>query len=227
MIYLFGDTHGEIDVSKLNTTNFPEQKEMTKEDYIIILGDFGFIWKKDKEMEYWLKWFEDKNFTTLFVDGNHENFNLLYQYPVVEKFGGKVHKINNSVFHLMRGEVFNIDGKKFFTFGGGESVDKAFRKPFVTWWAEEIPSRKEKDNGLKNLEKCNYEIDYVLTHTCPVSIQNLILTNKSSTEVEEYLEYVKNLLLVNDAHFEWFFGHYHIDKSFYYYHCLYSDKIKL
>jgi hypothetical protein len=210
MIYLFGDTHGSIDVSKLNTTNFPEQDEMTKDDYVIILGDFGFIWKKNKEMDYWLNWFNGKNFTTLFVDGNHENFNLLYQYPIIEKLGGKVHKINNSVFHLMRGEVFTIDEKNFFVFGGAESIDKAFRKPHVTWWADEIPNKEEENNGMKNLEECDYKIDYVLSHTCPVSIQNLILTNKIGTRVEDYLEHVKNLLLINDAHFEWFFGHYHI-----------------
>ena len=48
MIYITGDTHIPLDISKLNTTNFPEQKDMTKNDYLIILGDFGLYWKNDK-----------------------------------------------------------------------------------------------------------------------------------------------------------------------------------
>ena len=71
MIYLTGDTHIPIDIGKLNTKNFPQQKEMTKDDYVIVLGDFGLLWKKNKTYEYWKKWLEERNFTTLWIDGNH------------------------------------------------------------------------------------------------------------------------------------------------------------
>jgi predicted phosphodiesterase len=43
MIYITGDTHGSHDISKLNTTNFPQQKQLDKEDYLIITGDFGCV----------------------------------------------------------------------------------------------------------------------------------------------------------------------------------------
>lgn len=71
MIYITGDIHG--DPSKLSSDIFPEQKEMTKDDYVIICGDFGLIWeqKESKTEKYWLDWLEEKPFTTLFVDGNH------------------------------------------------------------------------------------------------------------------------------------------------------------
>ena len=49
---------------------------MTKEDYVIICGDFGGVWNKEvenKEEKHLLDWLEEKPFTTLFVDGNHEN----------------------------------------------------------------------------------------------------------------------------------------------------------
>ena len=62
-------------------------------------------------------------FTTLFVDGNHENFDRLYSYPIIEWHGGKVHKINSSIFHLMRGEIYEIDNKKIFAFGGASCHD--------------------------------------------------------------------------------------------------------
>ena len=113
MIYITGDCHS--DFSRFSTDKFPIQEEMPKDDYIIICGDFGGIWNYQVESEYekyWLDWLNNKNFTTLFVDGNHENFDRLYQYPVEEWHEGKVHKIRDSVLHLMRGEIFNIDNKK-------------------------------------------------------------------------------------------------------------------
>ena len=40
MIFITGDTHGDW-INRLRTKVFPEQKEMTKDDYVIICGDFG------------------------------------------------------------------------------------------------------------------------------------------------------------------------------------------
>ena len=124
MIYITGDCHR--DYRRFNTRNFPEQKEMTKDDYVIICGDFGGIWDKDEESKeeiYLLDWLDSKPYTTLFVDGNHENFDRLYTYPEEEWNGGKIHRIRDSVIHLMRGQVFTIDEKKIFTFGGASSHD--------------------------------------------------------------------------------------------------------
>ncbi|MDE7249846.1 MAG: metallophosphoesterase, partial [Lachnospiraceae bacterium] len=124
MIYITGDCHSNFE--RFNKSIFPEQSEMTKDDYVIICGDFGGVWDKVTESnteKWWLDWLESKSFTTLFVDGNHENFDRLYDYPVEEWHGGKVHKIRDSVIHLMRGQVFIIDGKKIFTFGGAASHD--------------------------------------------------------------------------------------------------------
>ncbi len=118
MIYITGACHQ--DFRRFSTRIFPEQKEMTKEDYVIICGDFGGVWSKGKESreeKHLMDWLEGKSFTTLFVDGNHENFDRLYGYPVEEWHGGRVHKIRPSVIHMMRGQVFEIDGRRIFTFG--------------------------------------------------------------------------------------------------------------
>jgi 8-oxo-dGTP pyrophosphatase MutT (NUDIX family) len=109
MIFITGDTHGRYDIRKLNSKSFSMGKQLTKEDYVIIAGDFGFIWFGNREDDYWIKWFNKKPFTTLFVDGNHENFELLNSYPVEKWNGGKVHRISNSVIHLMRGQVYTIN----------------------------------------------------------------------------------------------------------------------
>ena len=111
MIFITGDLHGEFDIHKLNTTSFPVQSDLTKDDYVIVCGDFGLVWrdKNDKTDLYWQRWLNNKPFTTLFIDGNHENHDLLQQYPVTEWNGGKVHQIQPSIFHLMRGQVFEIE----------------------------------------------------------------------------------------------------------------------
>ena len=99
---------------------------MNKDDYVIICGDFGGVWDantESKHEKYWLDWLEEHSFTILFVDGNHENFDRLKEYPVKEWNGGKVHELRPHVLHLMRGQVFIIDGKKVFTFGGASSHD--------------------------------------------------------------------------------------------------------
>ncbi len=121
-IYITGDCHA--DFSKFSTKRFPEQKELNRNDYVIVCGDFG-IWYDNPEERYWLDWLSKKAFTILFVDGNHENFDRLnsIEFPVVSFCGGKAHKIRENIYHLMRGYIFNLCGKKIFSFGGASSHD--------------------------------------------------------------------------------------------------------
>ena len=104
-IFITGDTHG--DFTRFKKEVFYEQAELTKEDCAIICGDFGGIWDGSANERYWLDWLEQKTFTTLFVSGNHENFDLLAEYPVEDWCGGKVQRIRPSVIHLMRGQILN------------------------------------------------------------------------------------------------------------------------
>lgn len=155
MIFITGDIHGSNDINRLNDENFPKGKYLTKEDYVIICGDFGLIWDGSEEEKYWLQWLQDRKFTTLFIDGNHENFERLNKYSTEYWNEGKVHIINDSVMHLMRGQVFYIEGKTFFTFGGATSIDKVYRTEDISWWKEEMPTVKETEEGLRNLELNN------------------------------------------------------------------------
>ena len=234
MIYITGDTHG--DFRRFSNKNFPIQKELTKDDYVIICGDFGGVWDtEESECEkYNLDILENRKYTTLFVDGNHENFDRLYKYPVEEWHGGKVHKIRPSVIHLMRGQVYEIEGKKFFTFGGASSHDinggilepddpdfkqkkkalnkgyKHYRINHVSWWKEELPTEEEMKYGLKNLAKHNNKVDYIITHCAPSSIQNdnwFVMLHKCAPQnaFTDYLDRIKNTV----EYKRWFFGHYH------------------
>ena len=227
MIYITGDTHS--DFSRFTEENFPIQSEMTKDDYIIICGDFGGVWtfegesSREKEL---LDWLDNKNFTTLFVDGNHENYTRLYNYPIEEWKGGKVHKIRDSVLHLMRGEIFDIDNKKIFAFGGAKSHDiqdgilnldeeekiyeyrkrgAYFRIRNFSWWDLELPTNQEMENGIENLEKINYKVDYIISHCCPTSIQALINPTYKRDILTDYLQQISEKCTFK----RWYFGHYH------------------
>ena len=231
MIYITGDCHG--DFSRFSDEKFPIQKEMTKEDFVIICGDFGGVWtfeeESEKESEK-LDFLNNRNFTTLFVDGNHENFTRLYKYPEIKWNGGKIHKIRDNVLHLERGEIFNINGKKFFTFGGAKSHDirdgilnldeeekiymyrkmgAMFRIRDFSWWDLELPTKNEMENGIENLKKVNYKVDYIISHCCPTSIQSLIDFTYKKDYLTEYFQKVYEKTRFK----KWFFGHYHENKN--------------
>ena len=121
MVWATGDTHGGF--QRFTRENFPEQAGMTKDDYVIVAGDFGGIWDGGEGEQKELDWLENLPFTVLFVSGNHENYDLLAEYPVEEWHGGKVQKIRPHVIHLMRGQVFELEGYTFFTMGGASSHD--------------------------------------------------------------------------------------------------------
>lgn len=130
MIYVTGDTHGNQILWDACITSF-----LKPGDTIIVLGDFGigFFDGKYWPEEMFFDYLAEQPYTVLFVDANHENFDKLNAYEVSEWNGGRVHRIRPNVIHLMRGEIYEIDGKKVFTFGGGYSLDRDFRVPGKTW----------------------------------------------------------------------------------------------
>lgn len=163
-----------------------------------------------------INWVSKQPFNLLFIDGNHENFDLLNAYPIEDWHDGKVHRIKHNVLHLMRGQVYDILGKKIFTFGGANSVDKEYRTIGSSWWKEEMPSQSEYLEGLHNLNANNYCVDYIITHTCSNTILSKIpsyrlMAGKVQTDrLNDYLEILEEQVTFT----HWFFGHFH-----------YSDKI--
>ena len=210
MIYVTGDTHGQHDFKKLRE-NEEKNPQLTKSDYVIIAGDFGGVWWK-KSLSEDLKPYEELPFTVLFVDGNHENFNLLYSYPVSQWHGGKVHIIKPSIIHLMRGQVFELEGNTIFTFGGATSIDKYMRVEGLSWWKEEMPSYEELDEGIANLKRYNNKVDYLITHSCGERALMYPPLRTRSFQMDRYPEN-QMLSYVDDIadYKKWYFGHYHED----------------
>ena len=237
--WITGDIHG--DPNRLSNVHFPEQKEFEggqDENFVIICGDFGLVWHyagENKNERYWLNWLEERPFTTLFVDGNHENHKRLAEYPIEEWHGGKVHKIRPHVIHLMRGEVYEILGKRFFTFGGASSHDikdgildiddpdykdkkkELDKNPFtlyrvrnVSWWDAELPSEEEMENGRFNLEKHDWKVDFVITHSPSASVIALLGGGLYEQDIlTKYLEEIR-IKLNYKRHFA---GHMHVNRA--------------
>ena len=226
MIYITGDIHGNYDIHKLKSKNFSEGKDLTRDDYLIICGDFGLIWENSEEELYWRDWLENKPWTTLWIDGNHENFDLLEEYPEEEWHGGMIQKISDHVYHLCRGYVFEIDGLKVFAFGGAESHDKEYRRYGESMWIQEMPTDAEMERGISSLEAAEWKVDIVITHSLPSDIQELIFS-----DYEYETNSLTDFLYEIDSRLEfglWFSGHYHRsmscdDKHF----LLYNDIIRL
>lgn len=204
MIFITGDTHGSIDIAKLKQL---KNKNLTKSDFLIICGDFGCVWYGGNKDKYWLKWFNNKPYTVLFCDGNHENFNLLNNYPVEYFHGGKVHKIMPSVYHLMRGQVFDLNNNKIFVMGGAESTDKEYRKENISWWKNELPNNSEYAEAEKNLDHVDRNVDFIVTHCAPNSIQDNIVPYADHNKLTCFLEYIRSSVQYK----HWYFGHYHED----------------
>lgn len=228
MIYATGDTHG--DFQRFQPENFPEQAQMTREDFMIICGDFGGVWDGGKRDARKLDWLESLPFTTLFVSGNHENFDRLAKYPVEEWNGGRIQRVRPHVIHLMRGQVFSLQGRSFFTMGGASSHDiedgilnphdpsfeeqywelrsmhARFRVNHYSWWKEELPSEREYEEARQTLERVRWQVDHVVTHCAPSSVADILGDGTYEHDrLTDFLEEVRE-----KAQFRsWLFGHYH------------------
>lgn len=251
MVYITGDLHADM-AKALKLIDGVEEG-----DVAIVAGDFGFLWStSDTRMPFYRKNHIQEEVTVLnfisekikgelvFIDGNHENFEELYQHPIVEWNGGKVHKIRENIFHLMRGEVYEIQGKKILAFGGAKSHDADFiLDPFahdfkeqrdlledqevlyrinhISWWEEEIPNQTEIDNLKNNVEKNNFKIDFIVTHSIPSGAEDILFPKgimNSYLEREQYSKRVKDFYQALDwiennveCVEKWYSGHYHKD----------------
>ena len=175
----------------------------------------------------------------LFVDGNHENFDLLHTFPICGWHGGRVQVIRPSVLHLTRGQVYEISGNRIFTMGGASSHDiqngilepddpafeenlrrldtagALFRADHRPWWTEELPCEDELRAARSALDSVGWEADYIVSHCCPGSIQEMFAGDLCQRDaLTNFFDEVRAR-----CRFQyWFFGHYHenmvIEKKF-------------
>lgn len=274
-IYVTGDTHGWNQISpvdgiyhRFNTQTFSEQIDLTKEDVVIIAGDFGGVWAFDKrftpesyqylhnlpnykqmphgespEEKAGLDWLNKKPFTTLFIPGNHENYSRLYRaYPIVDYCGGKAVWLRDNVLMLMNGYVFNICGKKIFTFGGARSHDisDGIIDPANTCYKQDWDRlsstintwrRQGKRFRVKEVSWWEQEMpDQIMMNRGVDNLESnnwkvdYIITHCCSTKLLRYYsdgafegdtltDYLQGIQKQTEYKY-WFFGHYHDNRTF-------------
>lgn len=206
MIYITGDTHGMP--VRLSLESMPFSQRWTKKDTLIVCGDFGYLMNGTTREELFFRELSFRPYTICFIDGNRDNHDMLKAYPVTQWQGGKVHRIRRNVFHLMRGEVFQLEGKRVFTMGGGYSVDKIRRFQGVDWWPEELPSEAEYQAAWRRLDEEGRKVDYILTHTAPLSVmEGLYPVCEEERPLNMFLDKVKREV----SYKRWYFGHIHMD----------------
>lgn len=207
MVYVTGDMHGCLE--RLYDKNF---RKLKSGDTLIVCGDFGFIFNGDKTEKQVIDYLSSRRFVTAFVDGTHDNMKTIGSSRVTVWHGGKVHRIKGNLIHLMRGQIFNIEGNSFFTFGGGESIDKDMRLESGRWWHEEEPTATEMAIGAKALDGVNCRVDYIITHEPPSLVKSAILLRQGEPDrVNKLNGYFEEI--GRSCEFKhWYFGSLHEDK---------------
>ena len=199
MVYITGDTHGDIE-------SFNERRlnHLKKEDYLIITGDFGFIWDNSKEEIKKLKKLSKKKYTILFVEGSHENFEQLKQYEEVPFHEGTARKIADNIFCLNRGELYSIENKTVFTLGGGlpPETDETENAP-------SLPTDEELEYAVVNIQEQHNNVDLIITHEAPASVKRMIDRNAYINDLNIFLD----SMMHNTRYQKWFFGSLHEDRA--------------
>lgn len=204
MVYITGDLHGD-----LTRFSAPELRPLRKGDTLIVCGDFGFIWEGGKKEQKVLKKLGALPYTLLFLDGRHENYDRLAQYPVTDWNGGRVQVIDGNLMHLLRGEIYEIEDMSYFVFGGGESDDTELRADSGNWWEAEMPTPQEMEHGIANLAARGNRVDYILTHEPSGKSSGYLARGARLNGVNIFLNRIEDTVTFK----KWFFGCLHQDKA--------------
>lgn len=221
MFYVTGDTHSDFSRMFL----FCRTIKPTPEDVVIVLGDAGLNYYRDKRDRQKKEEISEKYPVTFFcIHGNHEArpYETGLSYKEKEFYGGKVYYEEEfpNILFAKDGEIYNFptkDGiKKCLVIGGAYSVDKEYRlKKKFAWFSSEQPSEETKKYVEEQIAKAGNKIDVVLSHTCPERyepVEAFLPTIDQSTvdkSTEKWLGKIEEKLDYRN----WFCGHFHIEKK--------------
>ena len=204
MLYVTGDLHG--DVSRLAHT-----RKLKKGDTLLVLGDFGVLWYGDKRDARTLKWLKRRKYTILFLDGVHENYDLLEAVEEAEFGGAPAGKVADNIFHLLRGEIYEIEGKTVFAFGGGDAEsEREFRAD--THFEQGMPSGDDMSRGYENLAAVGNKVDIMATHSPSGKANGYFAARHGESArlrgVHVYLNRLEEIVTFD----HWYFGSLHADR---------------
>jgi predicted phosphodiesterase len=222
MIYITGDCHGQI--GKIKNWYKENSDCISNKDILILLGDSGINYRyPDIGIKEALSKIPIKYFV---IHGNHDGNRpgMLKSYYKIEYKGAPAYSEFNylNIKYADFGQIYSFNDnenktKKVLVLDGAYSVDKWYRlRNNYGWWNDEQPTDKMKDDAIKNLEKNNWEVDYILSHTCPYNFEpkELFLNDLDQSTVdnsyEKWLQTIYDRLKYNNM---WYFGHFHANKA--------------
>ena len=196
-------------MSKLNTRHF-KCDGLTKEDILVIMGDAGFVWCNGPTEHFWLDFLDNKPWTTFCVLGNHENYDMIEQFPTTTFGGEEVYQVSKSVFYAKTGRIYDLCGKKCLVINGADSHDifvdgKRYHTPHVSWWEQEQITEEDIEVAKANLQKYNNTVDFVFSHTGGQEVCNFL--GFKPTISDNRLTRILDGVIYKKA----FCGHYHKD----------------
>ncbi len=204
MIYITGDIHG--DLSDIESRNISKLK---KDDILIITGDFGFLWNNSKSEIKALKKLSKKKFTILFVEGVHENFDMINEHEDVEIFSNWAKKISDNIYCLKRGVIYTIENKSVFCLGGGTADDPFENADPDPLNDKAMPTDEQLQQAVNNLQSINKKVDIIITHEAPASVKRLIRRDSTINDLNIFFD----TLLHNVKYRMWYFGSLHTDRA--------------
>lgn len=219
-IHIATDWHGRI----LNIQNYCKIHSLTKEDLVIVAGDAGINLHGYTHDKYAKGILNSMGPVFLFVHGNHEmKPRALDYYKEASWAEGTVYQeeeFPNLIF-AKDGEIYHINNHTLVCLGGAYSVDKSHRLwvEAVTgqtcWWKEEQLTDDEKAYAEQNLERHNWEVDLVVSHTVPhkyIPTEAFLKGIDQSTvdhSMELWLDQIEGKLQYK----KWYAGHFHCAKQ--------------
>lgn len=213
--YVTGDTHADFN----RIFEFFDFYETTKDDILIILGDAGINYFLD-DTDYQLKKKLSELQITLFcVHGNHEQRPyMISTYEEKEWHGGTVYvepEFPNIIF-AKDGEIYDFDGKKAVVIGGAYSIDKYSRiRNNAPWFETEQPDEETIRYVEAQLERWQWKVDYVFTHTIPLKYEpsDLFLDKIDQSIIDKSTEKWLDSLESRLTYYKWYCGHFHTDRD--------------
>lgn len=209
-IYSIGDIDGKLsrfNVSWIKHNTGALKLSSKDENFVIVTGNLGLVTKDAfcgenrtfSHDEFQL--LHKKPYTILFLEGETDWYEKYYKHSITneEYMGGKVHKFERNVYHLRRGEIYQLNRFKIFAFGGSfKKIDED----------EFIPNEEEVDYAIENLKKHKNKVDAIYTHFSPMEYEFLNI-DKPKEEIErrknvydKLVNYIKKKVKFK----RWFYG---------------------
>jgi Icc-related predicted phosphoesterase len=171
-----GDIHGNIQHLEWLYAHAHKNEVNT----IIACGDFGY-WVHlpfgKKFLARCVSLAEANNIPLMWIDGNHENHDLLDDLRTQHGDTSPIPTPNEWVKWIPRGCRFDMNGYTFMGYGGAYSVDWKDRELGRSWWKQELISPYHIDTLSEE------EVDVLITHDAPYGVE---LTYKDDIPVSVY-----------------------------------------